>query len=235
MTNKSLVHISLGIIGGIVLIVLFLKGCKEDKFKQDNNMLINLLQDSIQRTRNKDGSQTAKISLLQNRNSDLLLSLSSKDSTIVWLQREVKKAKSMIKGGGLVTVIESGATFTGVATTTVFTNIKDSCRPIYKAQNKDTTWIKWSTISTNDSTNIKISTRDKYSVVIGSEKVGLFKKRPVVEVISSNPYSTIKNMRAFEVKDTRTNRFGIGIQAGYGITLKGFGPYLGIGLNFKIL
>lgn len=235
MINKNLIYILLGIIVGIIIISLFLRGCKEDKFKQDNKMLISLLQDSIQRTRNKDGSQTAKISLLQNRNTNLLLSLSTKDSTIKWLQEEVKKAKSLIKKGGSVTVIESGTTFTGVATTTVFANTKDSCNPIYKAQNKDTTWVKWSTISTKDSTSIKISTRDKYSVVIGSEKVRLFKRKPIVDVTSMNPYSTIKNMRAFEIKDTRVNRFGVGIQAGYGITLKGLSPYLGIGLNFKIL
>lgn len=35
-------------------------------------------------------------------------------------------------------------------------------------------------------------------------------------------------------KQTKPNRFNIGVQAGYGLTPKGFQPYVGIGVSIKI-
>lgn len=220
----------------IIISLLFInKKCEDNKQnKTDIKLLTGLLKDTLITIQHKDGSQTSIINLLSSTNADLLLQINSKDKTIQWLQSEVAKAKSEIKDGGSVTVIESNNEFADTIIPKITRN--DSCNPIYIAENIDTLWVKWKVKASSEAVIVDIETKEKYSVVIGSEKIGLFKRKPIVEVTSYNPYTKIKNMRAFQVIDNSTNRkFSLGIQGGYGITLHGLSPYLGLGINFRLL
>lgn len=242
MINKSLIYIPLGIIVGAVIIILFIKDCKGKNLREDNTLLLNMLQDSLIKIRNKDGSQTAKIGLLQSRNTKLFLQAKTKDSTIAWLQREVRKAKSEIKNGGSVTIIGTSTTFSGTTTTSITSTQPvingDTIRlyPVYESDSKDTTWIKYHITASKDSINLKFRSKDKFTLVLGEEKVSLFKRKPTVKLTSQNPYTDINSLRTMEVKDTRPiRRLSIGLQIGYGITFKGLTPYAGLGINFKLL
>lgn len=60
--------------------------------------------------------------------------------------------------------------------------------------------------------------------------------RPRLEEIDIYPrtqYITIQTEKTRTV--TKPTRFGIGAQAGYGITPKGFQPYVGVGISYNIL
>lgn len=216
----------------ILIIVWNIPSCDNKNLKQDNKLLLDL-QDTLVKHRNKDGSQTAQIGILQSRNTNLILQLNTKDETIKSLQDEIKKNKDRIKNGGSISVFTTITTYQD-STKTSTSYLSDSSI-VYKASSKDTTWVKWNTISNKNSTSLDLKVKNAYTVVIGSERVSLFKRKSIVEVTNKNPFTDTQALRAFEVKDTRRNKLSLGIQGGYGITLKGFGPYLGIGINFKIL
>jgi len=83
--------------------------------------------------------------------------------------------------------------------------------------------------------NLKV--KNRYDIVIGFEKTKMFKpKKPYVIVTNHNPYSMTKDLRTYQVKGYEPKRFGIGLNAGYGIGLDlKPQPYIGVGLNFNII
>lgn len=241
MINKQLTYILLGIVFGIVILIGFLKDCKGNKLEIENNLYKGMLQDTLKKYKDKEGNQVAQIALLTDLNSNQFLKIKSKDAIIIELQQAVKEEKNKIKNGGSVTVINSSTNFTGTTTTTITSTNPvingDTIRlyPVYETRSKDTLWIKYVIKSSKDSTNLDLQVKNKYKVVIGSVKDGWFKRKPIAEVTNYNPYTDTKSMRAFEVKDTRKNRISLGLQGGYGITLRGLSPYVGLGINFRLL
>lgn len=215
----------------IFLAMLRICGVMTNK-KQDVINLYENINDTLVTIKNKDSTETSKIALLQAENVKLFLSIKSKDETIIQLQKEVKKNKEQLKNGGSVSIVTVTTTYSSSAKS------KDSIvdnRQNFLASNKDTTWIKWNTIANKDSTTLNIKVKNAYTVVIGKEKIGMFKYKPIVEITNKNPYTSTQALRAFEVKDLREERFSIGLQVGYGITFKGLSPYLGIGFGVKII
>lgn len=222
----------------VVAVMIITKSC--NKYSRQNVEQRSLL-DTLTRTKNKDGSETSKIELIQMTNANLLIELSSNDSIIRQLRLQVKNNKEKIKQGGSVTLINSNTTYSSIGTTTI-SSVQPIIKgdsilifPVYECIGEDSTWIYYHIKAYKDSTLVKFRSRDKYSVVIGLERLGLFKRKPIVEVTTYNPFNSIKSMRAFEVKDNSVRKISLGLQGGYGITLKGFSPYLGIGINFKLL
>lgn len=219
----------------LIVALLWFHSCKTNKLNQEI-ALSKAASDTLIKKRNSDGSQTATIELMQADNIEMFLDLKSKDSIIKKLQDEVRKNKSKIRDGGSITIVDSETTYSSTTTSTVSFNPGDSCNPIYSSSSMDSTWIKYSIRASKDSTLFKLKVKNRYSILIGREKIGFMKYRPIVEVTNQNPYTDTKSLRAFEVKDTRPKqRISLGIQAGYGITLKGLSPYIGLGANFKIL
>lgn len=225
------------VIASLVIVVIILLGfnrCEKQKYNELSK-LANSLGDSLEIKRNKDSSQTAKISLLQVQSANAFLALENLEGINKELQQELKKEKGKLKDGGSITIINSGTTYSGSATSTTIPFGNSDCDSVIIGQNKDTTWIKWKVRTTKQTTTLDLKTKDKFKVVIGSEKAGLFKKRePYVEVTSSSPFSDIKSMRAVEVKDTRKPFISFGIQIGYGIVKSGLSPYIGIGANLNL-
>ena len=232
MTNREIKFSVIGIIISIIITIINIQSCQKRELQSDNLLLINV-GDTLNKKKNKDGSETAKIALLESYNTKLILKLNTQDETIKSLQNIINKNKERLGDQGSVTVFSTSTILSDTQTTTV--TVVDSST-VYSACNKDTTWIKWSTIATKDSTHLNLKVNNAYAVIIGSERSKWYKKKTsFVEVTNSNPYTSTQALRAFQVKDTRVNRIGLGIQAGYGITLKGLSPYLGLGINFKLL
>lgn len=220
----------------IILLLGWFHSCEVSKLKEENN-LFKGINDTLEIIRNKDSSQTAKISLLQSSNVSAYLALENLEGINKQLQDELKKEKSKVKNGGSLAIINSETTFSStIPTNSVVTSKINGCDSIFEASNKDTTWVKWNTIAKRQNTTIVLKVKDNYKVVIGSEKIGFLKRKPIAEVTSYNPYSNIKSMRAIEVKDERSDRLlSLSVQAGYGFTLKGVGPYLGCGISLNII
>ena len=54
-----------------------------------------------------------------------------------------------------------------------------------------------------------------------------------IEVYPKTQYITIQTEKTRTVM--KPTRFGVGVQAGYGVTPKGFQPYVGVGISYNIL
>lgn len=224
----------------LIVLILFIwfHSCKEKQLIEEKDLYKSILEDTLRKVRNKDNSQTSTIEILQGYNTSAFLALKDQEGIIKELQNEVKRNKEKIRNGGSVAVIESETSYTNtIRNDSISRTSYDTCNPIYYSSNKDTIWIKYSTISSIDSTSLNLKVKNKYTVVIGSERYGFLnlKKKPIVEVTNINPYTDTKSLRAFEIKNNRKNNFNLGIKGGYGLTLKGIGPYLGIGFGYTLL
>lgn len=216
--------------------VIVIKSCGK---AENNSIFQQVLQDSLVKIRNTNGSLTAKVNLLVDKDIKNILSIKSQDQIIKTLQDEIKKNKKIISKGGSVTVFSTTTTYTSQLhnDSIVNSNGNDSisnCTCTYYSSSIDSTWVVYKITSKRDSTKLSLRIKNEYSVVIGSEKINLFKRKPVAFVTTKNPYDDIKSMKAFEVEDTRKRLVNISIQAGYGITLKGMSPYVGIGMGVDL-
>ena len=220
----------------VFVVLIKCKQCKSDNIEIVNDLYVHA-DDSLRYYKNKYGAATASISVLQGEHADDLLKIKSSNSTVIWLQSELGKYKSNIKNGGTIGVIGTNTSYTSTSTTTVSpVNIGDSL-PTYTSNNKDTTWIKYSIISNKDSTTLELKVKNKYTLVVGEEKVGLFKRKPVAFITNQNPYTQVTEMKIYNVTNKVRKRVSISIQGGYGIGLFNIKPqpYVGIGVGYNLL
>lgn len=218
-------------LSALVIFFLVLIDFEKDRLNTENNLLKNSL-DTLTKTKNKDGSETAKIALLEN-DTRTFLALKTMDSSIKSLQQEVSKYKSLLDKNGSVTVFSTTTIYNAGSRTSVSGT---TLNPIYTAYSKDSLWIKWKTIASKDSTHLDLFIKNAYSVVIGQERYGFLrlKTKPIVQVTNKNPYTTTDAIRAYRVS-VKPHKFGLGIHLGYGISTKGVAPYLGIGLHYNLI
>jgi hypothetical protein len=182
--------------------------------------------------RNADSTHVSRISVLQDENARVLLKTKSKDSSILFLQAEVKKYKGKIKEpGSSVTTITNNTSAHGTSPTTIPNPVSPS-PTVYPVYNSifNSEWISLAINARHDSTNWKLRIINKYSVVIGFEK-----GKPFAEVTNKNPYTETTSLRSYEVTVPKPKRVGIGFQAGYGVTKNGIGPFVGIGLSYNLI
>lgn len=236
---KNKIEIALvGIILLLVAIILLMKGC-EDKSKSTIKVYEHL-GDSTTYFKNKYNEAVAENSVLTTNSTKDFLLIKSKDSSIILLQARVKEYRDKLKQGGSVVNFGTNTTIDKTTPTTVIdsfpVNDSSKCNPKYTASFRDK-WIQYEIKATKDSTKLKIMTEDNYSVVIGEQRPKWNKKKETfVDVISSSPYARAKDVKAYQVDDKRKPpRLSLGIQAGYGFSLKGVSPYIGLGLQFNIL
>lgn len=225
----------------VLVLILLLKDCgKEDIGKLS---IYQNLNDSTTYYKNKYNETVARNSVLESESVNSFLEIQSKDAEILALQKRVKEYKDKLKDGGNVTGVTTGTTVdntTGTVirydTMPVMNGDTVKLYPIYSTTFKNE-WIDYSIDASKDSMGLKLKVTDKYSVIIGSERPARFKKRvSFVEVISESPYTEIKSVKTYKVKDDRKPpRISIGAQIGYGLTLKGLTPYAGFGVQFNLL
>lgn len=81
---------------------------------------------------------------------------------------------------------------------------------------------------------------NEYSVVLGTEKQGLFKRPiPFAQVISYNPYTANEAVKSYDVDGyPKTPRIFLSANIGYGIGLDNkrvlLTPYIGIGISYNL-
>lgn len=240
-----LLVIILLIVGSILLI---------GKYKRTLNQVNSLYEhvsDTLTLTKDELGNQIAKNSVLESNNINLILEIKSQDTNIIWLQKEIEKYKKELEEGSSVTIITDFTHIIDSLSNIIVigrdTIVKDSLiylYPIYDFSaekkgfhsgiNDSVTWIKYNVKAGKNLGILDLSIYNDYSVVIGEEKVGFLKPRKTfVEITNYNPYSTISTLKSYRVSQKKTH-FTVGIQAGYGITTKGLGPYLGVGVGYTL-
>lgn len=231
------------LVGGIVVALLMHK-CGSGNASKVN--LYEHIEDTLKSYKDKEGHLHARIATLEDGDTKNFLAIKSKDQTIKDLQFLVEHYKGQLKGGGSATILGTETHVTKTTSTTVMKDTTKSntdtlqgeiCNPTYTTSYKDK-WIAYEIKMNKDSTNFGFVSTNKYSIVIGSERDNKWKfwtkKKSFVDVTNENPYDKTKTLRSFDVKPKK-ERFSIGIQGGYGLTIYGLSPYIGIGAQFKIL
>ena len=89
---------------------------------------------------------------------------------------------------------------------------------------------------------LDLKVKNEYELTIGYEGGNLFKRGiPYAIVKNRNPYTVTTDLRVYQVSVPKPKRYGISLQTGFGglynINTKtlGYGPYVGLGVNYNIL
>lgn len=229
-------------VGILLLVILSLVGIifygsytinnYRDKIESINNVL-EALQDTLRVKENE-----SRITRYEGVTKEDLLSLRSNDSVLIQLQNSIKKyEKEISKVNSSITVIQGNThTITKVPTIVEVPVVGDY--PIYRSKDS-TKWYQVSTVATKDSILNDIKFINKHNVILGYEKVGLFKYKPFVAVEDLNPYSQTTGLQSYSVTDKGKPKISLGYHIGiggqYGLIHKrlDFGPQVGIGINIK--
>lgn len=231
--NKTKIII-IAVVAALLLIVAFLIKGRLQKAEEDKELL-HSLNAKLQTWKNKDSLNMAKIQVIETQKTKNFLALETKDQEIKDLQKLVKDYEKQIKNGS-ATIIKTETAYVKESIIKVDT-ICGKCSFTYVDTNP---WVS-ATISvtpTNtDSLNLSLDykIKNEYHVVIGEEKQSLFKKKPFVEITNLNPYTETTSLRTYQVAN-KEKKFGLGIQAGYGINHKlSPGFYIGIGVHYSLI
>ena len=225
---------SLALIVAFFIMLKMYFGERTSRIEQET--LVEASTDELQKWKNKDGENLAKIQVLETRNQKTFLAFKSQDSTIQELQDLVKQNRRLFKNSkGSAGIIKSETKIDTTAATVVSQDKDNS--PIYTSSIKDK-WFTANTIATKDSTQISLSTLHNISLVMGSEGQGLFKKRKTFATAKDdNPYSNIQDMRIYNVTEDKKH-FVIGPSVNFNATLSdgvvraGWG--VGFGVTYKL-
>lgn len=230
----------------IILIITNIDSCKKQQAKEDAYEAMN---DTIKQYRNKYNQEVTKRQIVETYSVKQFLAMKTTDSFLLALQKEVSSFKKELKKGGSVTVIDNDTDVNTnnetevIGSDTIIINDTVWLYPIYFTDINDKgKWITGSIRASKDSIHSNIKVHNEYSIILGTEKDGLFKRKPVATVTNKNPYTHTNNTVTYQVKAPAVKRIGIGVNTGYGvipapISTIGFklSPYVGIGVNYNLI
>jgi hypothetical protein len=185
-----------------IIIYIFPSSSREDLSNKTELELFYDLQDTIRYYKNKDGSSTAQIKLLEADKKSLGKVLALKN----------KSLSDLLKSGSTsATVFETLTVYDTITKVRIDTV---NSKPSFKNQTKDN-WIELNIELKNDSLKKSIVLRDSLSVSFKKVPQGFLKrKKSVVEVKNYNPYVKINNLQSFDVTEKRVNLLFPGIAIG---------------------
>lgn len=223
----------------VIIAILYFTNISYQKEAKENANLVISLNDTLKTWKDKDSLSHTKIQIIETERTKDFLSLQSKDEEIIKLQKTVKQYEKQIKNQGSVTNFTSE---TKIITkdSLVTDSVCGKCSFYFSNSNP---WFSvdasiYPTETPNQlSLSLDLKVKNEYSVIIGEEKQGLFKKpKPFVEVLNHNPYSETESLRTYQVSNNvRVKRFGIGPNISVGFNDKGFSWFIGIGLQYNLI
>ena len=196
--------------------------------------LVESLNAEVIQWRDKDSLNHAKIQVIETGRTNDFLAIKSNDSTVIALQKTVERFEKYLERQGSVTNI-TNVTEVHNHYETVVSYDKDSL-PVYSSEFNLDNWVIGNIVASKDTTLLKLKYKSDYSIVLGTEKDGWFKRKSFVEVIDKNPYSSNLNVRTYQVKQPRVKRFGVGPYVGFGVG-NSLVPQvnIGVGLSFNLI
>ena len=223
----------------VIIAILYFTNISYQKEAKENANLVISLNDTLKTWKDKDSLSHAKIQIIETKRTKDFLSLQSKDEEIIKLQKTVKQYEKQIKNQGSVTNFTSE---TKIITkdSLVTDSVCGKCSFYFSNSNP---WFSvdasiYPTKTPNQlSLSLDLKVKNEYSVILGEEEQGLFKKpKPFVEVLNHNPYSETKSLRTYRVSNNvRVKRFGIGPNISAGFDDTGFSWYIGFGLQYNLI
>lgn len=223
----------------VIIVILYFTNISYQKEARENANLVISLNDTLKTWKDKDSLSHTKIQIIETERTKDFLSLQSKDEEIIKLQKTVKQYEKQIKNQGSVTNFTSE---TKIITkdSLVTDSVCGKCSFYFSNSNP---WYSVdASVSPTETPNqlslsLDLKVKNEYSVIVGEEKQGLFKKpKPFVEVLNHNPYSETESLRTYQVSNNvRVKRFGIGPNISVGFNDKGFSWFIGIGLQYNLI
>lgn len=212
----------------VILAGLLVHTCnRKRQLKDQTNNITEFLNDSIQHYKNKHGQEVAYKTALQGEKASLQLLLSKQIDSTGQLKKLAEKWKNIAAAGNITTIVKIDSI-----------PIPYEVPVPYEFTRK---WIKktpfYSLTGTSTHTGVTIDELqipNTLSFIIGDKRTGLFKTHYRIEAVNSNPYITTTGLDAFTHK-TNERILSLSLQAGYGMTLKGFSPYVGAGVDIDLL
>ena len=209
----------------VVLIIIFIifafKRCKNDIREFSNIDKLESLTDSIKYYKDNYNVLHSRISIIE---ADNFTKIKSKDKDIQELQELVKKYKNI----QAATVIKTE--------TKVVEKIVN--KPIFDTISRETAYYSkfdldgfvWGEIiAKKDSTDLILNIRNDFNIVSHYDKGKL-----VLDVSDKNPYTVTKSQRSY-INLPKQKKWGLGINAGYGVSKSGLSPYIGLGVNYNLI
>ena len=223
----------------VIIAILYFTNINYQKEAKENANLVISLNDTLKTWKDKDSLSHTKIQIIETKRTKDFLSLQSKDEEIIKLQKTVKQYEKQIKNQGSVTNFASETKIT-TKDSLVTDSVCGKCSFYFSNSNP---WFSvdasiYPTKTPNQlSLSLDLKVKNEYSVIVGEEKQGLFKKpKPFVEVLNHNPYSETKSLRTYQVSNNvRVKKFGIGPNISAGLNDKGFSWYIGFGLQYNLI
>lgn len=244
------------IIGGVVAVILllssafFIKSCSKNKDFKDKAEALSNITDSLKTIVEEDST----LSTISDFVTDNLDGIFSKDSTVLALKQEVAKYKDELKNLKSVTTVGSTIKWKTRTKTEViwktaidtifFPEFKDSIvyvvdtvflTPQYNSHFNLNGWVEGDVEANSDSTEVRVSVKDDFTIAIGEEKIGWFKTKPIATINSKNPYSRVQNFKTYQVTTPKKKRFGLGPYTGFSYDGEKIIPQIGIGLTFDVI
>ncbi|HPQ78828.1 MAG TPA: hypothetical protein PLG47_00020 [Candidatus Dojkabacteria bacterium] len=223
----------------VIIVILYFTNISYQKEAKENANLVISLNDTLKTWKDKDSLSHTKIQIIETERTKDFLSLQSKDEEIIKLQKTVKQYEKQIKNQGSVTNFTSE---TKIITkdSLVTDSVCGKCS--FHFSNSNPWYSVDASVSPTETPNqlslsLDLKVKNEYSVIVGEEKQGLFKKpKPFVEVLNHNPYSETESLRTYQVSNkVRVKRFGIGPNISVGFNDKGFSWFIGIGLQYNLI
>ena len=225
--------VAFSIILGIILLAFITYKCSNDS--NQSKMEQTILNDNQKTFRDKDSLSHTTNNVIEGKAKDFI-DLEVKDKEIIALQELVKKYKKQLANKGNATNFTSETKYD----TIYETKIKRDTIILSKNTIMDSIHNKW--INTTfgfdkGNTVFTLKLKNEYSVIIGEESQGWFKKKkPFVEVINLNPYSETTKLKTYQVETKPIKKIGIGPGVYYGIG-NNFQPqvFIGIGIQYNFI
>lgn len=208
---------------GITSCAILLLGIQYKQQQNDKQQLISSLNDSLSYYKDKYNVLHSKTN--SNKTCISQTELNSKNAKIQELQKLLEKYKSPqpTRKTEIKEIIK---------TDTIVVN--DTSLPVYRSDfmlygGTNKLQVYGSIKMQKDSTALELHTIDRFNVVTHKEKNNL-----ILYISNENPYSVIEYQKKV-VKLPKQKKFGLGVNAGYGLSKNGLSPYIGLGVNYNII
>lgn len=205
--------------------------------KQQLKLYKTLMEDTLIQYRDKNGTLSSKVRVLEVLNANQLLELNTNKQTLIRLQDELKVQQGRVTNS----VGFSGQTKFDTIIKTEIKYVYDTLYqdgdtilvPLKKyAVHHNDRWINVNFDSDSSNTTVSIQVENEYTV-------SLVKKKKKYEAIvkNYNPYSSVSEISAVSLQGLpRPKKFGLGVHLGYGINSSfRVQPYIGIGLSYNVI
>lgn len=227
---------------GVAILLFSLLNEKRSDYKEQVE-LYNSITDTVKFYKNKDSLNVAKIQVMQTDKESDFLKIKNLTGTNLELQNLIRNKDKKIKDLNTALIHKDETVY--VDTLRMYYPVGGDTIIFSQSVLLDTINNKW--INAKYGFNkgfsyLDLKVYNEYQITIGYEGGNLFKKgTPYGVVTNMNPYTSTKDMRVYQVSVPKQKRMGISFQAGFGgvYDMKnsniGYGPYIGLGLNYNII